>query len=85
LRNRRFFGSILAFIRVIRGLNVFGCGEAALGNPRAKKFSRLENFSGTSSRISGNRWQMRNITRKGKTKNKIKRNDTHEHTNPNLN
>jgi hypothetical protein len=34
LLNRRSFGFILAFIRVIRGLNVFGCGGAALGNPR---------------------------------------------------
>jgi hypothetical protein len=33
LLNRRFFGFILAFIRVIRGLNIFGCGGAALGNP----------------------------------------------------
>ena len=29
LLNRRFSGSLLAFIRVIRGLNVFGCGGAA--------------------------------------------------------
>jgi hypothetical protein len=34
LLNRRSFSFLLAFIRVIRGLNVLGCGEAALGNPR---------------------------------------------------
>ena len=31
LLNRRSLGSILAFIRVIRELNAFGCGGATLG------------------------------------------------------
>ena len=45
---------------------------AKANNPRIKKFSPPEKFSGTSSRISGNRWRTTNITRKGKPGTKMK-------------